>query len=44
MKIIASDYDGTINFGGISEQDRAAIAKFRAAAVTLKWHCGFSMI
>ena len=31
MKIIASDYDGTINFGGISEQDRAAIAKFRAA-------------
>lgn len=31
MKIISSDYDGTINFGGISEQDRAAIAKFRAA-------------
>ena len=31
MKIIASDYDGTINCGGISESDSKAIAKFRAA-------------
>lgn len=31
MKIIASDYDGTINVGGISEKDRDAIAKFRKA-------------
>ncbi len=31
MKIIASDYDGTINFNGISKEDREAIAKFREA-------------
>lgn len=31
MKIIASDYDGTINCGGISEADSKAIAKFRSA-------------
>lgn len=31
MKIIASDYDGTVNYkGGISEEDKAAIKKFRA--------------
>lgn len=31
MKIIASDYDGTVNCGGISEEDREAILKFRSA-------------
>lgn len=32
MKIIASDYDGTLNRrGGISEEDKAAIARFREA-------------
>ena len=31
MKIIASDYDGTVNYNGISEDDRDAIAKFRKA-------------
>ena len=32
MKIIASDYDGTINYKGkISEEDQRAIAKFRKA-------------
>ena len=32
MKIIASDYDGTLNCrGGISEEDKAAIARFRRA-------------
>lgn len=31
MKIIASDYDGTVNYNGISKEDREAIAKFRAA-------------
>lgn len=31
MKIIASDYDGTINCGGISEADSKAIARFREA-------------
>lgn len=31
MKIIASDYDGTINCNGIRESDRDAIAKFRKA-------------
>jgi HAD superfamily hydrolase (TIGR01484 family) len=31
MKIIASDYDGTINCGGVSQADREAIAKFRKA-------------
>jgi len=30
MKLIASDFDGTLNRGGISERDRAAIAKWRA--------------
>ena len=32
MKIIASDYDGTINYQGrVSEEDKAAIRKFRQA-------------
>jgi hydroxymethylpyrimidine pyrophosphatase-like HAD family hydrolase len=31
MKLIASDFDGTLNRGGISERDRAAIASWRAA-------------
>ena len=31
MKIIASDFDGTLNYHGISAEDTAAIAKFRAA-------------
>ncbi|MBQ2809824.1 MAG: HAD-IIB family hydrolase [Clostridia bacterium] len=31
MKIIASDYDGTINYNGVSKEDRDAIAKFRKA-------------
>lgn len=31
MKIIASDYDGTVNCGGVSLADREAISKFRAA-------------
>lgn len=31
MKIIASDYDGTINCGGVSRADVDAIAKFRSA-------------
>ena len=29
MKIIASDYDGTINYHGISDRDKEAIKKFR---------------
>ena len=31
MYILASDYDGTLNRDGISDTDRAAIARFRAA-------------
>ena len=31
MKIIASDFDGTLNQGGISEADKNAIKKFRSA-------------
>ena len=31
MYILASDYDGTLNRGGISARDRAAVAEFRAA-------------
>ena len=31
MKIIASDYDGTLNHGGIDDEKRAAIRKWRAA-------------
>ena len=31
MKIIASDYDGTLNHHGVSEADKLAIQKFRAA-------------
>lgn len=31
MKILASDWDGTLNHGGVSEADRAAIARFQAA-------------
>ena len=31
MKIISSDYDGTVNCNGISQEDRDAIAKFRGA-------------
>ena len=31
MYILASDYDGTLNRGGISPRDRAAVEKFRAA-------------
>jgi HAD superfamily hydrolase (TIGR01484 family) len=30
MKIIASDFDGTLNFHGVSAEDSEAIAKFRA--------------
>jgi hydroxymethylpyrimidine pyrophosphatase-like HAD family hydrolase len=29
MKIIASDYDGTLNHGGIGEEKRNAIKKWR---------------
>ena len=31
MYILASDYDGTLNRGGISARDRAAVERFRAA-------------
>ena len=31
MKIIASDYDGTVNYHGISDADKEAIKKFRDA-------------
>ena len=31
MHILATDYDGTLNRGGISQADRDAIARFRAA-------------
>lgn len=31
MKIIASDFDGTVNYNGISIEDQEAIAKFRKA-------------
>lgn len=31
MHILATDYDGTLNRGGVSQADRDAIAKFRAA-------------
>ena len=31
MKIIASDYDGTISFNGVSDADKEAIARFRKA-------------
>lgn len=31
MKIIASDYDGTLNFGGIDDNKRQAIARWRSA-------------
>ena len=31
MKIIGSDYDGTLNFGGIDVKKRQAIAAWRAA-------------
>lgn len=31
MKLIASDFDGTLNRDGISERDRAAIAEWRDA-------------
>ena len=31
MYILASDYDGTLNRGGISQRDREAVAAFRAA-------------
>ena len=31
MKIIASDFDGTINYRGVSEADRNAIKRFREA-------------
>ncbi|MBQ8163390.1 MAG: HAD-IIB family hydrolase [Clostridia bacterium] len=31
MKIIASDYDGTVNYHGISDADKQAITKFREA-------------
>ena len=52
MKIIASDFDGTLNYHGISAEDTAAIAKFRAAGnkfgiVTgrdLEWHFGLFSI
>ncbi len=30
MKIIASDFDGTLSYNGVSEDDSKAIAKFRA--------------
>ena len=29
MKIIASDYDGTLNYGGIDDKKREAIKKWR---------------
>ena len=31
MKIIASDYDGTLNEGGVGEEKRIAIRKWREA-------------
>ena len=31
MKIIASDFDGTINYNGVSQADREAIKRFREA-------------
>ncbi len=31
MKIIASDYDGTLNHGGVDDRKREAIARWRAA-------------
>lgn len=31
MYILATDYDGTLNRGGVSQADREAIAKFRSA-------------
>ena len=31
MKIIGSDYDGTLNFGGIDDNKRQAIARWRSA-------------
>lgn len=31
MKIIASDYDGTVNCGGVSDADKEAITRFRKA-------------
>lgn len=31
MKILASDYDGTLNYGGIDDKKRAAIAKWQHA-------------
>lgn len=31
MKILASDYDGTLNFGGVTDKQRNAIAKWREA-------------
>ena len=31
MYILASDFDGTLNHGGISQRSRDAIAAFRAA-------------
>lgn len=31
MKILASDYDGTLNHGGIDDRKRTAIARWRAA-------------
>ncbi len=31
MKILASDYDGTLNYGGIDDKKRTAIEKWRAA-------------
>ena len=31
MKIIASDYDGTLNHGGVDDKKREAIARWRAA-------------
>lgn len=31
MKILASDYDGTLNYGGIDDEKRTAIEKWRAA-------------
>lgn len=31
MRIIASDYDGTLNIGGVSQENKDAIAKWQAA-------------
>ena len=36
MKIIASDYDGTLNHGGIDDKKREAIKKWRDAGNVLR--------